>query len=89
MSDRVDTEAVRVADVLSKFTRCPYFGHTDEQRADHTNPDRRRRIDCSDDQCMNPEHTRYVECDHPAHDAREVLVALRAALAESGDTDGR
>ncbi len=60
-----DRDIERLFLTLSKFERCPIFGHTDGTR--------NRRIDCSDDQCINARHIRYVECQHPSHDAVEVL----------------
>lgn len=70
---------LRVVEAAEKShdDRCPLFGHTDDSR--------RRRIDCSDDQCRNPDHTRYVECDWPWHDVQEALDAFHAALAVERD----
>ncbi len=60
-----DQNVERLVSVLKKFIRCPIFGHEDNTR--------NRRIDCSDDQCMNIKHISYVECQHPSHDAVEAL----------------
>lgn len=50
---------------------CPIFGHTDATR--------RRRVDCADEQCRNPECVRYVECEHWSHDLVDALDAEHGA----------
>lgn len=52
-------------------SRCPIFGHADDGS-------RRRRVDCADDQCVNPECVRYVECAHPWHGLAEAIADVEA-----------
>ncbi len=66
--------AVVAAALKAHERRCPLYGHEDGTR--------RRRVDCSDDQCRNSEHTRYVECDHSWHDVEEAKAAFAAAVRE-------
>lgn len=55
-------------ELLRKFVRCPLFGHSpvyDEPR--------KRRVSCSDEQCMNKDHVSYVQCAHVSHDVTEFI----------------
>lgn len=58
-------QARALREAAKRFARCPFFGHEDDTT--------RRRVDCADDQCVNPDHVRWVDCSHPSH-------ALRVAL---------
>ena len=73
-------EKARLADELAgavrRLARCPRYWHASAD-------DRTLRVDCSDDQCHNPEHTKYVVCEHPSHDAREALARYDALTSEA------
>ena len=58
--------------------KCPIFGHTD---ATH-----RRRVDCVDEQCRNPECVRYVECEHWSHDLVDALDAEHGASDDCAES---
>lgn len=75
----VEDNAKLRAAVAKVPKKCPIFGHTDSTR--------RRRVDCADEQCRNPECVRYVECEHWSHDLVAALAAL--AAAEHGVSDVR
>ncbi|MHB1782907.1 MAG: hypothetical protein ACYCTE_09490 [Acidimicrobiales bacterium] len=63
----VEDNAKLRAAVAKVPKKCPIFGHTDSTR--------RRRVDCADDQCRNPECVRYVECEHWSHDLGAALTS--------------
>lgn len=64
--------------------QCPRSGHwrpcgvlTEADRPEQFADPRTRRIDCSDDQCQNRDHIRFIRCDHSWHDMDDALAAVR------------